>query len=118
MVRSFDCAAYAALFGLASGRGRTTGVVRDEDRPALFPWARAWRAWTHHAFLAGWLEVCEGSSFLPGALEARHILFPLHLIDPILVDIASQLRSGPPPLPIPLLRLTDPSPPPTSPVTP
>jgi maltose alpha-D-glucosyltransferase/alpha-amylase len=118
MVRSFDYAAYAALFGLASGRGRTTGVVRDEDRPALFPWARAWRAWTHHAFLTGWLEVCEGSSFLPGDNEERNILFRAHLIDQILLEIARQLRSDPAWLPIPLMGLIEAFEPASSPVTP
>jgi maltose alpha-D-glucosyltransferase/alpha-amylase len=122
MVRSFDYAAYAALFGLASGRGRTTGVVRDEDRPALIPWARAWRGWTHHAFLEGWLQVCEGSSFLPNDSEERNILFRVHLIDQILLEIARQLRSDPAWLPIPLLGLLEafeaPSIPVSSPVTP
>ncbi len=117
MVRSFDYAAYAALFGLASGRGRTTGVVRDEDRPALFPWARAWRAWAHHAFLTGWLEVCEGSSFLPGDNDERNILYRAHLIDQILLEIARQLRSDPAWLPIPLMGLIEAFEP-SSPVTP
>jgi maltose alpha-D-glucosyltransferase/alpha-amylase len=107
MVRSFDYAAYAALYGLASGRGRTTGAVREEDRPALLPWSRAWRGWTHHAFLEGWIGVCEGSSFLPSDQEERNILFRVHLVDQILQEISRQLRSDPAWLPIPLLGLLE-----------
>jgi maltose alpha-D-glucosyltransferase/alpha-amylase len=117
MVRSFDYAAYAALFGLASGRGRTTGVVRDEDRPALVPWARAWRSWTHQAFLEGWIEVAEGCSFLPADHQERDILYRVHLVDQILQEITRQLRSDPAWLPIPLLGLIEAFEP-SSPVTP
>ena len=41
LLRSFDYAAYAALFGLAARRGKAMGAVRQEDRSALLPWVLA-----------------------------------------------------------------------------
>ena len=40
MLRSFHRAAYAALLGLGTARGRPQGLIRPEDQAASAPWAR------------------------------------------------------------------------------
>ena len=42
LIRSFDYAVQSVLFGLASNRGRSPGLIRAEDQPSLAPWATAW----------------------------------------------------------------------------
>jgi len=111
MVRSFDYAAHAALFGLASGRGRTTGAVRQEDRPALLPWARAWRVWTHNAFIQGYFEICGDASFVPRDETERNILFRVLLLDKLLLELSKELRTTSDWLEIPLLGLLEAIPP-------
>src|SRR4029077_8307307 len=39
LIRSFDHAVQSVLLGLTDVRGRPPGMIRDEDRPALEPWA-------------------------------------------------------------------------------
>jgi len=107
MVRSFDYAAYATLFGLTSSRGRATGVVRDEDRPSLLPWVQAWRSWTHNACLDGYLEVSAGADFLPRDDEERNVLFRVLLLDQLLMEMAKQLPTGSAWLEIPLLGILE-----------
>ncbi len=113
MIRSFDYAAYGALFGLVSGRGRTTGAVRPEDRPALIPWMRAWRFWTHEAFLQGYLEICADQSFVPHDPDERNILYRVLLLDKLLLELARELRSNSAWIEIPLLGLLEAVPPPS-----
>src|SRR4029077_5447825 len=103
--RSFDYAAYAALLGFTSGRGRATGVVRDQDRPALYPWSRAWRGWTRHAFLQAYLEGCGAASFIPPSGEERDVLFRVLLYEKLLIEIAYELSVRPAWLDIPLAGL-------------
>ena len=57
MIRSFDYAAFAALFAFA-GDDRSTF-----DR--LVPDAKAWRTWTSATFLKEYLATTAGASFLP-----------------------------------------------------
>ncbi|HLZ09198.1 MAG TPA: hypothetical protein VKT80_11455 [Chloroflexota bacterium] len=107
LVRSFDYAAEATLFGLESGRGRATGVIRDEDRPALSLWARAWRLWMHDAFLQGYLTTCAGASFLPSDAESRNALFRIFLLERLLSETAGELRKRPLWIRIPLAGLLE-----------
>ena len=107
LLRSFDAAAFAALFGLASNRGRATGMVRDEDRPALLPWANAWRAWTHNVFLRGYLDASAGAAFVPRDQQERTTLFRVLMLDHLLVELAKQLQTCTPWLEIPLIGLLE-----------
>jgi maltose alpha-D-glucosyltransferase/alpha-amylase len=107
LLRSFDAAAYAALLGLASSRGRATGMVRDEDRPALLPWATAWRSWTHSALLKGYLEASAGAAFVPTDERERHTLLRVLLLDHLLVELSRQLRDCSAWLEIPLAGLLE-----------
>ena len=107
LLHSFDAAAYAALFGLASSRGRATGMVRQEDRAALLPWANAWRSWTHGALTRGYLEASEGAAFLPRDEKEQHALFRVLLLDHLLMELTRELRTCTPWLEIPLLGILE-----------
>ncbi|MBI3860528.1 MAG: alpha-glucosidase C-terminal domain-containing protein, partial [Planctomycetia bacterium] len=107
LMRSFDYAAYAALYGLASGRGKATGAVRCEDQPALLPWALAWRAWVHDAFLEGYFTTCAGASFIPADPDSRSTLFRVLLLDTLLFETSNVLQSRPLWLGIPLQGLLE-----------
>jgi maltose alpha-D-glucosyltransferase/alpha-amylase len=107
MIRSFDYAASAALYGFASGRGKATGVVRSEDRPALLPWVRAWRAWVHDAFLDGYFDTCAGAAFIPAEPDVRNMLFRVLLLDRLLLEVSNVLQTRPRWLGIPLEGLLE-----------
>lgn len=107
LLRSFDYAAYATLFGLVSGRGKAAGVIRSEDRRTLLPWAKAWRFWVHDAFLAGYFDVTAGASFIPRDLTERNLLFRVMLLEKLLFELAGELQNRPAWLGIPLDGLVE-----------
>ncbi len=102
LLRSFDYAAQATLWGLASGRGKAAGVIRQEDRPALLPWARAWRLLVHHAFLKGYFDVAAAASFVPQNPAELDGLYRGLLLEKLLFELASELEYRPAWLGIPL----------------
>jgi maltose alpha-D-glucosyltransferase/alpha-amylase len=107
VVRSFDYAAYATLFGLVSGRGKAAGVIRNEDRPSLVAWTKAWRIWVHHAFLESYFKVAADASFVPRDPTERTRLFRIILLEKLLFEVAGELRSRPAWLGIPLHGLLE-----------
>lgn len=107
LLRSFDYAAYATLFGLVSARGKAAGVIRGEDRPALLPWAKAWRLWVHNAFLKGYFAVTAEASFIPRDSTECDILIRTLILEKLLVELAGELRSRPGWLGIPLHGLQE-----------
>ncbi len=107
LLRSFDYAVHAALFGLTSGRGRATGVVREEDRPALLPWATAWRVWTHNALLQGYLAVCGDAAFVPADPEERMVLWRVLLVDQLLLELSQELHASSEWLEVPLAGILE-----------
>jgi maltose alpha-D-glucosyltransferase/alpha-amylase len=102
MIRSFDYAAYATLNGLVSTHGKATGIVRSEDRPALVPWVRAWRAWVHDAFLEGYFTTCADASFIPVSAQSLNTLYRALLLDRLLQETSNVLQTRPVWLGIPL----------------
>jgi maltose alpha-D-glucosyltransferase/alpha-amylase len=102
LIRSFDYAAYATLFGLASARGKAGGVIRHEDRPILDSWTNAWRQWVHDSFLSGYFDVTGEASFIPRDLTERNMLYRVLLLERILLEIDGELKSRPAWLGIPL----------------
>jgi maltose alpha-D-glucosyltransferase/alpha-amylase len=107
MIRSFDFAAVAPLYNLASGRGRAAGVIRDEDRAVLLPWSNAWRNWTHDAFLQGYLEVCDGKAWIPADIEERDLLYRTLMLEQLFQETARDLEYRPAWLDIPLSGLLE-----------
>jgi maltose alpha-D-glucosyltransferase/alpha-amylase len=107
LLRSFDYAAHATLFGLASGRGRATGVVRPEDRPALLPWSHAWRCWVHSAFLTGYLDRSHGEVLVPAEKGQFDVLFRTLLFEQLLSELSYESQYRPEWLDIPLTGLLE-----------
>lgn len=107
LLRSYDYAAHATLFGLISGRGKATGVIRNEDRPSLITWTKAWRLWVHHAFREGYFEVAGNEAFVPQDPAERESLFRIMLIEKLLAEIVGELRNRPHWLGIPIHGLLE-----------
>jgi maltose alpha-D-glucosyltransferase/alpha-amylase len=105
LMRSFDYAAQATLFGLVSKRGTAAGVIREQDRSAMLSWSNAWRLWIHDSFLKGYLDVTSTASFIPQNLAERNVLFRVTLLEKLLVEVAGELRNRPAWLGIPLRGL-------------
>ena len=66
MLRSFNYAAYAGLFGQAA--------TRPADFGRLEPWAHIWQTWASAAFLRGYFEPAGEASFLPADFAQRDAL--------------------------------------------
>ena len=58
MIRSYDYAAYAALFAF--------GLHAPDDYAALAPWAGTWAHWTRDAFLKGYQAVADAAAAAAG----------------------------------------------------
>jgi maltose alpha-D-glucosyltransferase/alpha-amylase len=107
LLRSFDYAAHATLFGLISGRGKAAGVIRNEDRPSLISWTKAWRLWVHESFKDGYFDTVGQESFVPQDPAERTILFRIMLLEKLLAEIMGELRNRPHWLGIPIHGLLE-----------
>jgi maltose alpha-D-glucosyltransferase/alpha-amylase len=96
MIRSFHYAAFSALHH---------ATVREEDRPALSPWADAWHAWVSAAFLCEYLQRVRGASFLPDNPEHVARLLDFYLIEKCAYEVAYELGARPTWVDIPLHAL-------------
>jgi len=113
MIRSFDYAAFAALFAFAGDRAEVF------DR--LVPRAKTWRTWVSAAFLKEYLATASGASFLPPVREHVAQLLDALTLDKALYELLYELNNRPDWVRIPLqgiVALTDPSPPPAPPSKP
>ncbi|MGE0761273.1 MAG: phosphotransferase, partial [Pirellulaceae bacterium] len=95
MLRSFDDAAHATLHGLASGRGRPIGFIREEDRKVLRPWALAWHSWVGNSFVQAYLATARDARFLPQRDDDVFRLFQAFLIEEVLVHLRERLVRHP-----------------------
>jgi len=95
VLRSLDYAAYATLFGHVSARGKASGMIRDEDRPALRVWTQAWRWWAHEHVLAGYFSTEAPARFFPTDPAERALLFRIVLLEKLLRELAGELRTRP-----------------------
>jgi maltose alpha-D-glucosyltransferase/alpha-amylase len=92
MLRSFQYAAYAVLFGQVAGV-----VPRPEDAVALEAWAAFWTQWAGGAFLRGYLDSASGMR----ESELR-ILLDAFLFEKALYEVAYELNNRPEWVRIPL----------------
>ena len=94
MIRSFDYAAFAALFAFAGEEARTFD--------ALAPWAKLWRTWASAAFLKSYLATAKGAPFLPK--EPAHVaaLLDALTLDKALYELLYELNNRPDWVRIPL----------------
>jgi maltose alpha-D-glucosyltransferase/alpha-amylase len=97
MLRSFQYAAYAALFGGVAGV-----VPKPESMAALEQWAGFWSEWVSASFLGGYLEHAEIARFLPGKRNELRIMLDVYVLDKALYEIGYELRYRPDWVRIPL----------------
>jgi maltose alpha-D-glucosyltransferase/alpha-amylase len=102
MVRSFDYAVQSVFLGLASSRGRSPGLIREEDRNAVAPWVLAWYNRVARVYVTEYLTAMGDSSILPPAEYARRTLLELFLLEKALHEIDSDLTHRPDWVAIPL----------------
>jgi maltose alpha-D-glucosyltransferase/alpha-amylase len=95
MIRSYDYAAYAALFD------------RIRDRPGAFqdlsPWAAAWQTWISAAFVRQYLATADGAPVLPADHDSLSRLLNAFTLDKTLYELQYELNNRPSWVPIPLL---------------
>ncbi len=94
MIRSFDYAAYAALFAHAADR--------PEVFDALSGAARAWRTWTSATFLKHYLDTAAGASFLPRDPAQLGAILDALTLDKALYELLYELNNRPDWVRIPL----------------
>jgi maltose alpha-D-glucosyltransferase/alpha-amylase len=102
MIRLFDYAVQRVLYGLASSRGRSPGLIRAEDRVGLRPWATAWLDRVAREYVSQYIKLMEHSELLPRTEETlRSFLEPL-LLEKTLQEIDYDLSHRPCWIAIPL----------------
>ncbi|MFO0802174.1 MAG: maltose alpha-D-glucosyltransferase [Gemmataceae bacterium] len=94
MICSLDYAVNVALLGLGSRRGHAQGVIRDEDVPALRPWAEAWFQRISREFLQTYLREMESSKLLPDSEAERRDLMEFLLLEQRTREAAAELEGG------------------------
>ncbi|MEO6811360.1 MAG: putative maltokinase [Isosphaeraceae bacterium] len=94
MIRSFDYAAFAALFDA------TKGLPDELER--LTPRTRAWRTWTSAAFLREYLNTIADASLLPTDPAALTPLLHAFTLDKALYELLYELNNRPSWVRIPL----------------
>jgi maltose alpha-D-glucosyltransferase/alpha-amylase len=98
MLRSFQYAAYAVLFGQVAGI-----VPRPEISPALEQWAGFWNAWVSAAFLRGYVSTAAGAPFVPESRDHLRILLDVYGMDKAMYEIRYELNNRPHWVRIPLI---------------
>ncbi|MBE0689400.1 MAG: putative maltokinase [Anaerolineae bacterium] len=97
MLRSFHYAAYAALPGYG-----VQAFAREEDFPALEPWARFWQIWTSVAFLGSYMETVAPANLLPRSTDELELLLRLFILEKAVYEIGYELNNRPGWLKVPI----------------
>nr|WP_231871397.1 maltose alpha-D-glucosyltransferase [Planctomyces sp. SH-PL62] len=105
MIRSFDYAASSVLFDLGRKQARPPGMVREEDRSALEPWARRWVARAARHFLEAYLEAIDEPGLLPESRNDIDLLLNILLLERTVDDIGRDLARRPDWVAIPIRAL-------------
>jgi maltose alpha-D-glucosyltransferase/alpha-amylase len=107
MLRSFHYAAYSALFGQDSQRGRSPGLIREEDVAASEPWAHYWYAWVSAAFLHAYRQPAGHGPLLPKAGEDFQLMLDAHLLEKAVYELGYELNHRPDWVRIPVLGILE-----------
>jgi trehalose synthase-fused probable maltokinase len=97
MIRSFQYAAFAALFGQVPGIPN-----RPELKPLIEGWAAAWTAFVSSTYLTAYFEHSGKRSFVPASWQERRTLLDAFLLQKALYEVAYELNNRPDWLQIPL----------------
>jgi maltose alpha-D-glucosyltransferase / alpha-amylase len=95
MLRSFHRAAYAALLGLSTARGRPQGLIRPEDQAASAPRARFWYTWVSAVFLRTYREVAAQGHFLPTGPGEFETLLDAWVLEKAISEAGVELDENP-----------------------
>jgi maltose alpha-D-glucosyltransferase/alpha-amylase len=97
MIRSFQYAAYAALYG------RIAGVTqRPEMLPVLEQWAAYWNSWVSTVYVKGYLDKVGKAVFLPPTAGELRTLLDVYTLEKALYEISYELNNRPDWVRIPL----------------
>jgi maltose alpha-D-glucosyltransferase/alpha-amylase len=96
MLRSFQYAAYAALYGQIAGV-----TPRPDLTQVLERFADYWTTWVSAAFLRGYVDTARASNFLPPMDDFRELM-SIFLLEKALYEIAYELNNRPDWVRIPL----------------
>ena len=102
MVRSFDYAVQSVLFGLASSRGRSAGLIRAEDSEILGAWATAWYDQVASEYVTGYVEQMADAGLLPPSEERLRVFLEVLILEQALHEIDLELTHRPEWLVVPL----------------
>ena len=87
MLRSFDYAAYAALFEFTKSR--------PDEFDRLEPWARLWQIWTSAVFWREYRAASGRAPHLPEDPAALGLLLDAYTLDKILYELVYELNNRP-----------------------
>ena len=97
MVRSFQYAGYAALFGQVPGLS-----FSETETTQVEKLARLWFEWVSAIFLSGYFEGAGDAEFVPGDLAEQRMLLNAFLLHKALYEVAYELNNRPDWVRIPL----------------
>ena len=97
MIRSFQYAAYAALFGQVPGVS-----VDSNSTEALQSWADYWTAWVSAEYLSGYRTAASGAAFLPSGVEEQRLVLDAFSLQKALYEVSYELNNRPTWVGIPL----------------
>ncbi|HEY0787550.1 MAG TPA: putative maltokinase, partial [Thermoanaerobaculia bacterium] len=89
MLRSFNYAPYAVLLG------QTSGVVRDEDAPALDRAARFWHRWVSAVFMRRYLQIARSGAVVPADNQQLETLLRAYILEKALYEVVYELNNRP-----------------------
>jgi maltose alpha-D-glucosyltransferase / alpha-amylase len=90
MLRSFQYAAYAALFGQVPG---ISPEAAESNR--VEAWCAFWNAWIGAAFLRAYLDTARSFSYLSPQPAARRLLLDAFLLQKALYEVGYELNNRP-----------------------
>jgi maltose alpha-D-glucosyltransferase/alpha-amylase len=97
MLRSFQYASYAALYGGVAGI-----TPRPEGIETLGKWAAYWTAWVGALYLKGYLAAVGQAPLLPQAPDELRTLLDAHLFEKAMDEVSFELVNRPEWVRIPL----------------
>lgn len=97
MIRSFQYAAYAALF-----TEFPNAVTQPDIFPALESWAVCWSAWVSGLYVNAYFSSAGQRAFAGANEEERRVLLDAFLLEKVLYEVAYELNNRPDWLRIPL----------------
>jgi maltose alpha-D-glucosyltransferase/alpha-amylase len=97
MLRSFQYAAYSALFTRLDST-----TISPEEAVRLRDWADYWTFWVSAAYLGGYLAHAEGAGFVPNDRQQVDTLLEIYVLEKAIYEVNYEMNNRPSWLSIPL----------------